>query len=131
MMPIRIQRKRTKGWRMPEGAVYVGRPSTWTAYWHGGPRITGDMVLPPDVTGKGRSGDHGVHVTTDRSLAEAYASTCRHGWVYEVEPVGMLEPVPSLVAPVFRCQRARIVRRYTVPAIVRDAYRAAIIPLLP
>jgi hypothetical protein len=22
----RIQRKRTKGWRMPEGAVYVGRP---------------------------------------------------------------------------------------------------------
>jgi hypothetical protein len=25
----RIQRKRTKGWRMPEGAVYVGRPSKW------------------------------------------------------------------------------------------------------
>ncbi len=24
-MPIRIQRKRTKGWRMPENAVYVGR----------------------------------------------------------------------------------------------------------
>ena len=28
-MPIRIQRKRTKGWRMPEGAVYVGRPTKW------------------------------------------------------------------------------------------------------
>jgi hypothetical protein len=27
--PLRIQRKRTKGWRMPEGAVYVGRPSRW------------------------------------------------------------------------------------------------------
>lgn len=27
--PQRIQRKRTKGWRMPEGAVYVGRPSYW------------------------------------------------------------------------------------------------------
>lgn len=25
-MPVRIQRKRTKGWRMPPGAVYVGRP---------------------------------------------------------------------------------------------------------
>jgi len=25
----RIQRKRTKGWRMPDGVVYVGRPSTW------------------------------------------------------------------------------------------------------
>ncbi|WP_100508575.1 DUF4326 domain-containing protein [Mycobacteroides abscessus] len=28
-MPQRIQRKRTKGWRMPEGAIYVGRPSRW------------------------------------------------------------------------------------------------------
>lgn len=28
-MPIRIQRQRTKGWRMPRGAVYVGRPSKW------------------------------------------------------------------------------------------------------
>lgn len=26
-MPKRIQRKRTKGWRMPEGAIYVGRPT--------------------------------------------------------------------------------------------------------
>ncbi len=25
--PVRIQRRRTKGWRMPEGAVYVGRPT--------------------------------------------------------------------------------------------------------
>jgi hypothetical protein len=28
-MPQRIQRKRVKGWRMPEGAVYVGRPSIY------------------------------------------------------------------------------------------------------
>lgn len=27
--PVRIQRRRTKGWRMPEGAVYVGRPTGW------------------------------------------------------------------------------------------------------
>ncbi|MBU8833621.1 DUF4326 domain-containing protein [Mycolicibacterium goodii] len=27
--PKRIQRKRTKGWRMTEGAIYVGRPSRW------------------------------------------------------------------------------------------------------
>lgn len=27
--PKRIQRQRTKGWRMPEGTVYVGRPSRW------------------------------------------------------------------------------------------------------
>lgn len=28
-MPERIQRKRTKGWRMPPNTVYVGRPSRW------------------------------------------------------------------------------------------------------
>jgi hypothetical protein len=28
-MPIRIQRKRTKGWRMPPNTVYVGRPAKW------------------------------------------------------------------------------------------------------
>ena len=28
-MPQRIQRKRTKGWRMPKNTVYVGRPSRW------------------------------------------------------------------------------------------------------
>lgn len=28
-IPERIQRKRTAGWRMPEGTVYVGRPTKW------------------------------------------------------------------------------------------------------
>ena len=26
---IRIQRKRTKGWKMPENTIYVGRPTKW------------------------------------------------------------------------------------------------------
>jgi hypothetical protein len=29
MTPKRIQRKRTKGWRTPPGAVYVGRPTKY------------------------------------------------------------------------------------------------------
>jgi uncharacterized protein DUF4326 len=29
MTPERIQRRRTKGWRKPEGAVVVSRPSKW------------------------------------------------------------------------------------------------------
>jgi hypothetical protein len=38
--PIRIQRKRTKGWKMPENTVYVGRPTKW-----GNPfKISGDMI---------------------------------------------------------------------------------------
>lgn len=28
-MPERIQRQRTKGWRLPDGAIYVGRPTRW------------------------------------------------------------------------------------------------------
>lgn len=32
-MPIRIQRKRTRGWRMPAGAVYVGRPTKFGNHW--------------------------------------------------------------------------------------------------
>jgi hypothetical protein len=29
MTPRRIQCQRTRGWRKPEGAIYVGRPSRW------------------------------------------------------------------------------------------------------
>lgn len=32
-MPSRLQRRRTKGWRLPEGAVYVGRPTMWGNPW--------------------------------------------------------------------------------------------------
>lgn len=28
-MAKRVQRKRTRGWRMPPNTVYVGRPSKW------------------------------------------------------------------------------------------------------
>lgn len=43
--PRRIQRQRTRGWRMPENAVYVGRPTQW-----GNPYLPG-MADPnfPDV----------------------------------------------------------------------------------
>lgn len=37
-MPIRIQRKRTKGWRAPMGSVYVGRPTCY-----GNPFKVGDV----------------------------------------------------------------------------------------
>lgn len=35
--PIRIQRRRAKGWKMPPGTVYVGRPTKW-----GNPYQVGD-----------------------------------------------------------------------------------------
>lgn len=45
--PIRIQRKRNKGWKMPANTVYVGRPSRWGNPWsadhHTGKRHHGDL----------------------------------------------------------------------------------------
>lgn len=35
-MPKRIQRKRTKGWRMPPNTVYVGSPTDWGNLWRVG-----------------------------------------------------------------------------------------------
>lgn len=43
-MPKRIQRQRTKGWRMPEGAVYVGRPTRWGNPWRVEPFMGGWSV---------------------------------------------------------------------------------------
>lgn len=44
MAPRRIQRSRTKGWRMPEGAVYVGRPTGWgNPFAHRDPAIAKRM----------------------------------------------------------------------------------------
>lgn len=79
-MPQRIQRKRTKGWRMPEGAIYVGRPSRW-----GNPYV--------------------VHEHTDRCLANGYAdcpdwtannrthatAMYRYGFLYPIttQPLGI------------------------------------------
>lgn len=41
-MAKRIQRKRTKGWRMPDNAIYVGRPTEW-----GNPFSVGDRATLP------------------------------------------------------------------------------------
>ena len=46
MKPKRIQRKRTKGWRMPKNTVYVGRPSKWGNPYRAGESYFG---LVPDA----------------------------------------------------------------------------------
>jgi hypothetical protein len=40
--PKRIQRRRTKGWRMPRNAVYVGRNGSLCGW--GNPFIVGDLL---------------------------------------------------------------------------------------
>jgi len=54
-MPKRIQRRRTKGWRMPKGAVSVARPGRW-----GNPYKVG--VPDPD------SGRGGEPMTAERCV---------------------------------------------------------------
>lgn len=98
----------------PADGEAVSRPT----FWHGGTRIAGDFIEPPEVSGVSRSGDEGVHITTERSLAETYAATVEGpAWIYEVEPLSEPVPVPPRIGgPTisYRCERARIIRRFTV-----------------
>lgn len=42
--PVRVQRKRSKGWKMPENTVYVGRPTKW-----GNPYIVGETIKGTNI----------------------------------------------------------------------------------
>lgn len=59
--PKRIQRSRAKGWRLPEGAVYVGRPTKW-----GNPFVVGK---PSAFLGGGKVQDQRHAFVLYRSLA--------------------------------------------------------------
>jgi hypothetical protein len=92
-------------------------------FWHGGAAIAGNLLVHP--------ADSGLPVTTERGLAEMYAATAEGtAWIYEVEPIGPLEPVPPLIAgsPTvsYRCGSARVLRRYTVSAERRQRLQQAL-----
>src|ERR1700757_426939 len=66
--PVRIQRKRTKGWKMPENAVYVGRPTKW-----GNPYKLGDFVhRGPSFSGRDE------YLATPGLVVEAYRKWMFH-----------------------------------------------------
>lgn len=72
-MPERIQRRRTKGWRMPEGAVYVGRPTIFGNPWvvgHAGVTATAAVDLYREwiLSGTPERGPRGY--TIPRKVAE-------------------------------------------------------------
>lgn len=50
--PIRIQRKRTKGWKIPTNSIYVGRPTLWGNPCIVGKKINFDRVSNVVVTPK-------------------------------------------------------------------------------
>lgn len=74
-MPVRVQRKRLKGWRMPENSVYVGRPSEWENPWKVG--RDGDVaycVRQYRLAITGEKVDAWPKTATDRSDAVRIAS---------------------------------------------------------
>lgn len=64
-MPDRIQRRRAKGWRLPEGTIYVGRPTVFGNPFH---------VFPP-IKPKpgGRPPNSGSYTVCDRKGRTVYA----------------------------------------------------------
>ena len=48
--PRRIQRQRTKGWRMPESTVYVGRGTKWDNPWKVTPHDDGRATVTDPVS---------------------------------------------------------------------------------
>lgn len=89
-------------------------------YWHGGQAElkAGSLILPPSETGARNmlrefgtgqvSRADRVYVTTRREGALLYAAMHpSKGWVYEVEPIGMLEPDPDCREPGLSWSSAR------------------------
>lgn len=50
MTPQRIQRQRTKGWRMPPNTVSVTRPGKWGNPFKAGPAFESEHVRIPEMT---------------------------------------------------------------------------------
>lgn len=92
-------------------------------YFHGGPkgRQRGGFILPPNLTRAKTLANYGaggvcrtdrVYVTTDLRAALLYAAGVPKGVIYEVKPVGELEPDPDCLEPglSFQCESAKVVR---------------------
>jgi len=96
MTPTRIQRKRTKGWRKPEGAVYVGRPTRFgnpfeiapAAFHRGGPL---DMWAV-------EFGGRRLSRWDDRTAARADATDRYARWIREPERADTLRLFRALLA---------------------------------
>jgi len=109
-----------------------------TRYYHGGaPHIR--MVLPSRETGAIALTDYGmddcrrdkVYLTTSLDAAVLFASLhpSGHGTVYEVNPVGSVEPDPDFLGDgndgilSLQCDKARVVKAVRVPSEIQAMMR--------
>lgn len=108
---------------MLDSAQHAGADAERVRYYHGGARgrDRGAMLLPPTMTGAPSLSQFGaagvcrrdrVYVTTNFHAALLYAAANRKGVVYEVEPIGDLEPDPDCSQPglAFQCPRAKVLK---------------------
>ncbi|GGV36750.1 hypothetical protein GCM10010293_40190 [Streptomyces griseoflavus] len=88
--PRRIQRRRTKGWRKPDGAVYVGRGSHY-----GNPY----RLVRHDGGWSVRFGDDGGGVGTFPTALEArrYAAEAYRWWINQPEQAETLRAFRGLL----------------------------------
>lgn len=94
--PTRLQRHRTKGWRKPEGAVYVGRGSRWGNPFTLAPAASarGGLLDMWAVEYKGRKLGRWV----DSSAARADAADRYARWMREPEQTGLVKAVRAELA---------------------------------
>jgi hypothetical protein len=83
--PIRIQRRRVKGWRMPPNTVYVGRPSRW-----GNPWRVGQIACSCRSTGEC---SHNIFRCSDAQTAVDCFRDWSKCWT---NPRGLLSRLPEL-----------------------------------
>lgn len=75
-VPQRIQRKRTKGWRAPEGAVYVGRGTKWGNPW----AVRWDTKLQRWIVKADHNASSERFVTKHDAVASAVAHFAPWAW---------------------------------------------------
>lgn len=97
--PRRIQRQRTKGWRLPEGTVVVSRPTKW-----GNPWTVADLLQ--EMAGHGDPADADA---ARSAAAESYCAwlvgdlaDCRHPGD-PAKRVAILQALPSLRGKALAC----------------------------
>lgn len=116
-----------------------------TRYFHGGPPGLKSEILPPERTGAASTAQYGagavcrrdrVYLTTIPDAALIFAAcapSLAPGWVYEVEPVGDVEPDPDYLGPAGESMSATRARIYRVHhrLTIRERHRIQRILVTP